>query len=160
MRMTKILFVCLGNICRSPTAHGIFQKMIDEAGLQEKFQVDSCGTGSWHIGHHPDERMQKAALKKGYDLSTLTARKLALKDFKQFDYILAMDTRNLADIIKLAPDQYKGRIQLFLDYADDKNLLEVPDPYYGGEQGFEHVVNLIESGCEGLFDKVVNVAHA
>ncbi len=150
----RILFVCLGNICRSPTAHGVFQQMVDDAGLTDQIQVDSCGTGSWHIGHSPDERMQAAALEKGYDLSSLVARRLSPEDFEDYDYLLAMDTRNLADIIKQAPKHFSGRIQLFMDYSDEKKILEVPDPYYGGEQGFSHVVSLIEQGCQGLFETV------
>ncbi len=158
--MIKVLFVCLGNICRSPTAHGVFQQMINDAEMSDRIHVDSCGTGSWHIGHSPDERMQKTAAEKGYDLSQLVARRLSPEDFDRFDYILAMDTRNLADIIKQAPMSYTGRIQLFMDYSEEKKILEVPDPYYGGEQGFTHVVTLIEGGCQGLFDEVVQPVHA
>src|SRR5690606_4325570 len=105
---------------------------------------------SWHIGQEPDERAQKAALKQGLDLSRLRARRLQDKDFKDFDYILAMDTRNLADILKQAPQQFQGKIQLLMDYAPDKSVLEVPDPYYGEQDGFERMVSMIQSACEGL----------
>ncbi|CAA0097455.1 Low molecular weight protein-tyrosine-phosphatase YfkJ [BD1-7 clade bacterium] len=155
--MTKVLFVCLGNICRSPTAHGIFEKMIAEAGLQNHIGVDSCGTGAWHIGNPPDDRTIAAAAGRGYDLSALRARKLCAADFDDFDYILAMDTRNLADIIKNAPDNYPGRIQLLLDYLEDDNILEVPDPYYGNGEGFERVFGLIESACESLLKELTPV---
>ncbi len=148
--MANVLFVCLGNICRSPTAHGIFEKMVKQEGLEDKIIVDSCGTGAWHIGQQPDDRTQKAALLKGYDLSYLRARRIDASDFEKFDYILAMDTRNLADVMKQAPATYNGRLQLFLDFSSDKNVLEVPDPYYGGNDGFNRVFNLVELTCQNL----------
>lgn len=149
-----VLFVCLGNICRSPTAHAVFETLAARHGLSEKLLIDSCGTGSWHIGQPPDERMQQAALQRGYDLSYLRARRLASDDFDRFNYILTMDTRNLADVMKHAPDYYAGEVRLLLDYAEEKNLLEVPDPYYGGEEGFERVLTLVESACEGLIEAI------
>lgn len=148
--MPAVLFVCLGNICRSPTAHGVFEHLLHKHQLHNIVRVDSCGTGAWHIGQAPDERTQKAAKRKGYDLSHLRARRIELEDFQQFDYILAMDTRNLADVIKMAPDTYAGNIQLFLDYSSKKSLVEVPDPYYGGEDGFERVLDIVEEACENL----------
>ena len=151
---TRVLFVCLGNICRSPTAHAVFEEKVKQAGLSHRVQVDSCGTGSWHIGQPPDDRTQKAAAKRGYDLSHLRARRLEHDDFSQYDYILAMDTRNLADVIKKAPMDFSGRIQLFLDYSADKNVLEVPDPYYGQQDGFERVLNLIEEASDGLIKAI------
>lgn len=152
--MVKVLFVCLGNICRSPTAHGIFEKMVISAGLQDKIGVDSCGTGSWHVGQPPDERTLKTARERGYDISHLRARKLAAEDFDRFDYILSMDTRNLADVIKKAPADYKGQIKLLLDFSKERNVLEVPDPYYGGDEGFDRIFNMIESACECLLDEL------
>ncbi len=155
--MKKVLFVCLGNICRSPTAQGVFQKIIDDNGLNDRLMVDSCGTGAWHIGNPPDDRTISAAAARGYDLSHLRARKLCAADFETFDYILAMDTRNLADVIKNTPDNYPGRIQLLLDYHEDDNILEVPDPYYGNGEGFERVFTLIESACQSLVKELAPV---
>jgi protein-tyrosine phosphatase len=152
--MANVLFVCLGNICRSPTAHGIFEHMVKQEGLQHLIEVDSCGTGAWHIGQPPDDRTQKAALLKGYDLSYLRARRIDLGDFEKFDIILAMDARNLADVMKQAPAHYNGRLQLFLDFSHDKNLIEVPDPYYGGNDGFERVFSLVESTCKNLLQEL------
>lgn len=148
--MKRILFVCLGNICRSPTAEAVFKKHLSEAGMDQEISVDSCGTGAWHVGHSPDQRTIEAASNRGYDLSELRARKLVAEDFKRFDYILAMDTRNLADILKKSPSDFSGKIQLFLDYAPQTNVIEVPDPYYGGEQGFERVLDLVEQASKGL----------
>lgn len=149
-----VLFVCLGNICRSPTAHAVFETLAEREGLLPKLTVDSCGTGSWHIGQPPDARMQKIARQRGYDLSQLRARRLAGEDFSRFDYILAMDTRNLADVMQKAPDTYHGRISLLLDFSPERNVLEVPDPYYGTEDGFDHVVSLVESACQGLLQDI------
>ena len=155
-KKTSVLFVCLGNICRSPTAHGVFETLVSQAGLDQHVHIDSCGTGSWHIGQPPDDRTQKAALQRGYDLSRLRARRLEEADFKRFDYILAMDTRNLADAIKVATSNYNGRIQLFMDYAPEESVLEVPDPYYGDEDGFERVLHLIETASKGLLNRIQN----
>ena len=152
--MVKVLFVCLGNICRSPTAHGVFEKLIADEGMQDVIGIDSCGTGAWHIGQPPDERTQRAAKERGYDLGHLRARKFSVDDFAEFDYILSMDTRNLADVIKKAPDDYGGVIKLFLDYSEERNILEVPDPYYGGDEGFERVFNIVESACQGLMKEL------
>lgn len=152
--MVRVLFVCLGNICRSPTAHGVFEKLVKDAGLQHLIEIDSCGTGAWHVGEAPDERTQKKAKDKGYDLSYLRARKLNKEDFEKFDYILSMDTRNLADVIKKAPATYNGTIKLFLDYSQERNILEVPDPFYGDDETFERVFNLVESTCKGLMQEL------
>lgn len=152
--MASVLFVCLGNICRSPTAHGVLEQMVKAEKLDHHIIVDSCGTGAWHIGQPPDDRTQKIAQLKGYDLAHLRARRIDASDFENFDYILAMDTRNLAEIIKKAPPDYSGRIQLFLDFSPDKNLMEVPDPYYGGNDGFERVFNLVELTCKNLLSEL------
>lgn len=148
--MVNVLFVCLGNICRSPTAHGVFEKKVAEAGLSDVITIDSCGTGSWHIGHEPDDRTVQAAADRGYNLSHLRARKLVAEDFVRYDYILAMDARNLADVIKKAPSDFSGQLQLLLDYSPITTMTEVPDPYYGGSDGFERVFDLVESACDGL----------
>ena len=152
--MTNVLFVCLGNICRSPTAHAVFVSMLEQNGLTNSIYVDSCGTGAWHIGHAPDERTIATAAKHGYQLAHLRARQLKSDDFKQFDYILAMDTRNLADIIKKAPDDFAGHLGLLLDFSTQHQMTEVPDPYYGDSEGFERVLRLIESACEGLMTHI------
>jgi protein-tyrosine phosphatase len=152
--MTSVLFVCLGNICRSPTAHGVMQHLLQKEGLENKIVIDSCATGAWHIGQGPDERTQKAALAKGYDLSHLRARRLSLDDFSRFDVILAMDTRNLADVIKKAPENFAGKIQLFMDYSPEKHMLDVPDPYYGGSDGFDRVLSLVEGTCVNLLQQL------
>ena len=151
MSKVSVLFVCLGNICRSPTAHGVFEKMVSEAGLQRHISVDSCGTGDWHIGHSPDERSASAALARGYDLSYLRSRQITVNDFSQFDHILVMDKQNLLDVQAMCPADYSGRLELFLDYANNyAETLEVPDPYYGGLSGFDHVIDLVEDASKTL----------
>lgn len=145
----RVLFVCLGNICRSPTAHGVFQKRVDEAGLNHCIEIDSAGTGDWHIGHPPDRRMTAAAARREIDLSALRARQVAVDDFHDFDLILAMDRRNLADLQAIKPLHCRAELGLFLDYAASP-LTEVPDPYYGAAEGFETVLDLVEDGAQGL----------
>ena len=151
----RVLMVCLGNICRSPTAHGVFEKLIKDRGLSELISVDSAGTGSWHIGESPDGRASEAAARRGYDLSHLRARQVADKDFSQFDYILAMDQQNLKDLQARCPDQLQDRLQLMLDYGKSQHR-EVPDPYYSGAQGFELVLDLLEASCVELLQEIEN----
>ncbi len=146
----RVLFVCLGNICRSPTAQGVFQQAVDAAGLQAHVEVDSCGTGSWHIGKAPDSRAIKAASRRGIDISQLRARQLQPDDLAQFDYILVMDRQNLADVKDLWQRDGGTEPRLFLEFANTDAPLEVPDPYFGGAQGFERVLDLIESASHGL----------
>ncbi|PUA29866.1 MAG: phosphotyrosine protein phosphatase [Cellvibrio sp. 79] len=148
--MTKVLFVCLGNICRSPTADGIFREIIKREKLDQKILVDSAGTGDWHIGKAPDSRTVAAAKKRGYDLSVLRARQVITADFDEFDYVLAMDNSNLRDLHSLRPTNYAGHLGLFLDFGSRKTHREVPDPYYGGHDGFELVLDLVEEAAEGL----------
>ena len=151
MSEISVLFVCLGNICRSPTAHGVFEKMVLEAGLAQKITIDSCGTGDWHIGHSPDERSASAALTRGYDLSHLRSRQITASDFNRFDYILVMDNKNLSDLKAMRPANYSGQLELFLNYANNyADTLEVPDPYYGGASGFDHVIDLVEDASQVL----------
>ena len=152
---TSVLFVCLGNICRSPTAHGVFEAMVAQANLQHHISIDSCGTGDWHIGHAPDRRSAKAALARGYDLSHLRARQVCAEDFDRFDYILAMDNQNLADLQDMSPAHYTGVLDLFLNYADEAGETEVPDPYYGGASGFNHVIDLVERASQALLDAII-----
>jgi len=153
----SVLFVCMGNICRSPTAEGVFVRKVREAGLSERIRIDSAGTHAYHIGNPPDERTQRAALRRGYDLSALRARKVEVQDFSRFDYVLAMDAANLA-ILKALHVQVEGaRVQpgLFMDFATDTGFArEVPDPYYGGEAGFERVLDMIEAAAEGLLARI------
>ena len=150
----SVLFVCLGNICRSPTAHGVFEHLVHEQQLQGSIAVDSCGTGDWHIGSPPDARATAEALKRGYKLSELRARQLRPEDFDQFDYILAMDDVNHRQLSRWCPDGQEERLHLFLDFSDSHKGADVPDPYYGGENGFEDVLDLIEAGAMGLLGHI------
>ncbi|MEM8499050.1 MAG: low molecular weight protein-tyrosine-phosphatase [Pseudomonadota bacterium] len=153
---TQVLFVCMGNICRSPTAHGVLNHMASEMNLSNPSHiiVDSAGTGAWHIGAPPDKRAMKAAKARGYDLKQLRARQLVTQDFDRFDYVLGMDRDNLEVIESLKPAAYKGQTGLLLDYADEVDYVEVPDPYYGGEKGFELVLDLVERACMGLLEHI------
>ena len=150
----SVLFVCLGNICRSPTAHGVFEGMLAGRGLADMVEVDSCGTGGWHVGEAPDTRAAAEAAKRGYELGHLRARQVSAADFRRFDYILAMDRANLRDLRLLCPSEYAGHLGLFLEFAPDTGVTEVPDPYYGGEEGFSHVLDLVESASEGLLETI------
>ena len=145
-----VLFVCLGNICRSPTAHGLFRNMVKKHGYASSIKVDSAGTGDWHIGRPPDERATAAAAARKINLSDLRARQVASIDFDNFDYILAMDAQNLANLEAMCPAGFDKHLGLFLDFARDYSETEVPDPYYGGDRGFELVLDMVENGCEGL----------
>lgn len=145
----NVLFVCLGNICRSPTAEGVFRKLVARAGLQDQIQIDSCGTSNWHIGKGPDKRSQEAAQKRGVDLSALKARQFAENDLKTFDYVVVMDRQNLDDVKAIWRQTGGTEPTLFLEYGRS-GLAEVPDPYFGGEDGFEHVLDLAEEAGEGL----------
>ena len=153
--MIKVLFVCMGNICRSPTAEGVFRRVVETAGLSEKVVIDSAGTHNYHIGAEPDKRSQQAASLRGYDLSQLRGRQVSSHDFDEFDYILAMDNDNLANLQRICPDEFAHKVKLFLEYGKRFNQKEVPDPYYGGGQGFEHVLDLIEDASAGLLENIV-----
>lgn len=146
----SVLFVCLGNICRSPTAHGVLQQKLEQQGLSQQVLVDSAGTAAYHIGKQPDQRSQQFALKRGYDFSNQRARQAVADDFYRFDYVLAMDHENLMDLQALAPSDGLVSPQLFLQQYSTFSELEVPDPYYGGDQGFEHVLDLIEDAVDQL----------
>ena len=154
MSRVSVLFVCLGNICRSPTAHGVFQGMVDTHGLGELVSVDSAGTGDWHIGHSPDSRTAQVAASRGYDLSELRARLVTPGDFDQFDYVIAMDSANLRDLKSMRPSHFSGHLGLFLEFARSDSHTEVPDPYYGGESGFELVFDLVEDASLGLLKHI------
>ncbi|HEY4646495.1 MAG TPA: low molecular weight protein-tyrosine-phosphatase [Steroidobacteraceae bacterium] len=148
----RILFVCLGNICRSPTAEAVFRHVLATVETDLKIEVDSAGIGSWHIGEPPDERAQAAARRRGFDMSALRARQIVREDFERFDLILAMDRENLVELRKRSPQQYRERVRLFLEYAPDVGEEDVPDPYYGGAAGFEAVLDLTEQAVCGLLD--------
>ena len=152
MEKIKILFVCMGNICRSPTAEGVFTRLINERNLTHRFLIDSAGTHAYHIGNAPDLRSQKAALERGIDLSHLRARKFEMGDFDTFDFILAMDAENFALLIQACPEEQRDKIRYFLDYAPHLGTREVPDPYYGGEYGFERVLDMVEEASAGLLN--------
>ena len=147
--MIKILFVCLGNICRSPTAHGVFVQQVKDAGLSDAIEVDSAGTSGWHNGASPDSRSMAEAQRHGYDLSFIKSRPVTDNDFEEQDYILAMDRENLKDLLERSPAQHRHKIRLFLEYATGSEQ-EVPDPYYGGDKGFTQVLKLVEQGGVGL----------
>ncbi|WP_257265919.1 low molecular weight protein-tyrosine-phosphatase [Endozoicomonas sp. ONNA2] len=149
--MTKVLFVCLGNICRSPTAHGVFAHQVAEAGWSDSVRVDSAGTSGWHDGALPDSRSMQQAADHGYDLSFIRSRKVVPADFVEQDYILAMDRENLKDLQQSCPPEHAHKLRLFLDFAD-LPVSEVPDPYYGGNEGFARVLNLVELGGVALLD--------
>ena len=152
--MVKVLFVCMGNICRSPTAEGVFRMIVEEAGLAHLIEIDSAGTHAYHIGEPPDRRSQAAALRRQIDLSKQRARKISEADFEQFDYVLAMDRDNYGELTNRSPAEHVEKIELFLDYAPEMAESDVPDPYYGGEQGFERVLDLIEAASEGLLKQI------
>jgi len=151
--MISVLFVCMGNICRSPTAEGVFRKLIDDAGLSESIHIDSAGTHAYHKGEPPDRRAQAAAERRGYTLSALRARPVDESDFHFFSYIVAMDTDNLQTLRDRAPSESSSEIVLMLEYTDGAER-EVPDPYYGGTAGFERVLDLIEEAASGLLAKI------
>ena len=149
-QITSHLFVCLGNICRSPTAQGIFEKHLADAGLSDQVRVDSAGTGDWHVGHAPDPRATEVAAGEGVDLTPQRARQVTPEDFHRFDLILAMDRSNLADLEAMAPADSRARVRLLLSYARHADVDEVPDPYYGGASGFSRVIDLISDASDGL----------
>ncbi|MDH3582317.1 MAG: low molecular weight phosphotyrosine protein phosphatase [Hyphomicrobiales bacterium] len=150
MENYRILFVCLGNICRSPIGEGIFAHIAAEAGLEGSIFVDSAGTGGWHVGNPPDPRARTAAAARGISISHQRARQVTREDFSDFDLILAMDRDNLETLRRLAGGDPGERVKLLLDYAPEAGLRDVPDPYYGGPQGFEEVLDLIETASRGL----------
>lgn len=150
----KILFVCLGNICRSPTAEAVFRHLVAREAPDVEVTIASAGIGNWHIGEPPDERAQAAALRRGFDMSAQRARQLAHEDFARFDLILAMDRENLTELRRRAPVDARGRVRLFLEFAAERDVDEVPDPYYGGAEGFERVLDLAEAAARGLLEYV------
>jgi protein-tyrosine phosphatase len=152
----SVLFVCLGNICRSPTAEGVFRARIKRAGLSDRIAVASAGTGDWHVGEPPDRRAIAHAAKRGYDLRKQRARQLCEADFERFNWILAMDRANLRDVSSQRPFGYDGRVGLFLEMAPHLGVAEVPDPYYGATDGFERVLDLIEAASDSLLARIID----
>lgn len=153
----KILFVCMGNICRSPTADAVFRHFVKEAGFDHMIDVDSAGTHAYHIGDPPDHRAQHTALQRGYKMHDLRARAVQPKDFEEFDYILAMDKENLTLLQQRSPQQHISKIQLFMLYGKNTDVdIEVPDPYFGGQQGFEVVLDMVEEASKGLLAHLRN----
>lgn len=149
---TRVLFVCMGNICRSPSAQGVFSHLLEKRGLTDHFEVDSAGTISYHAGSPPDQRAQAAARGRGIDLSALRARQVKSEDFEFFDYILAMDEENLSDLLSRSPVFHQEKISLIMEHSGWNGGREVPDPYYGGESGFEQVLDMLEAACNGFID--------
>jgi protein-tyrosine phosphatase len=152
--MTKVLFVCMGNICRSPSAEGVFRRLVKDAGLSDVVNMDSAGTHAFHIGELPDARAQAAARKRGYDISTLEARQIRADDFREFDIILAMDWDNLSLMQQQCPKQYQHKLMLLMRFANEYEEATVPEPYYGGPEGFSKALDYIEDACQGLLEVV------
>lgn len=148
--MVRVLFVCLGNICRSPTAEGVFRALVESEGLAGKIEIDSAGTHAYHVGEGPDPRAQDAAARRGIDLSPLRGRRATTADIREFDYVLAMDEDNYANLLHIAPMQYESRVRLLMAFAPERPEDEVPDPYFGGEGGFDRVLDMIEDAARGL----------
>jgi protein-tyrosine phosphatase len=150
----SVLFVCMGNICRSPTAEGVFRAAIEQQNLGARIRADSAGTGDWHVGAPPDRRAIAAARRRGYDLAALRARQVELTDFARFGWILAMDRGNLRELEAMRPSAFAGHLGLFLDLAPGLGVREVPDPYYGGSDGFERVLDLVETASAALIERL------
>lgn len=150
----SVLFVCMGNICRSPTAEGVTRVLAERLGVADRFEFDSAGTHDYHIGKAPDQRASQAAAGRGYDLSALRARQVERDDFVRFDRVLAMDRDNLELLRQSCPTEHLGKLGLFLEFAMGCAVEEVPDPYYGGPEGFEHVLDLVEDAAAGLLGQL------
>ncbi|SFN27600.1 protein-tyrosine phosphatase [Nitrosospira briensis] len=155
---TSVLFVCMGNICRSPTAEAVFRQQVKAAGFEHAIHIDSAGTHDYHVGQPPDERAQRAAQRRGYDTQKLRGRQVHERDFEVFHYILAMDRANLAILERECPPQYRHKLGLLMQYGEgfSQGIQEVPDPYFGGNQGFEHVLNMVEEAGRGLLNRICN----
>ena len=148
--MVRVLFVCLGNICRSPTAEGVFRQVVRQASLADYIDIDSAGTHAYHIGDPPDRRAQAAAARRGVDLSGLRGRQATPRDIEEFDYVLAMDRENLQNLQAICPSGLETKLRLFLEFAGERVEQEVPDPYFGGESGFDRVLDMIVDAAQGL----------
>ena len=152
--MIKVLFVCMGNICRSPTAEAVFRATVEKAGLSEVVEIDSCGTENYHVGETADNRSIREAARCGYDLRSHIARQITRQDFAHYDYILVMDDVNMRAATKRAPDGYEHKAQYFMSYGSNPHIRYVPDPYYGGPEGFKKVIALCEDASRGLLSHI------
>lgn len=150
----RVLFVCMGNICRSPTAHGIFRDLVEREGLSDKIEIDSAGTHAYHVGHAPDHRAQRTAESRGISLDDLRARQVTAEDIEYYDYVLAMDQDNYHGLSAVCPPGLERKIGMYMDYAVDFRTREVPDPYYGGADGFEKVFDMVEAAAKGLLSDI------
>ena len=150
----SVLFVCMGNICRSPMAEGVFRQRVEEAGLGDRVHIDSAGTHAYHVGEPPDPRARETASRRGIELEALRARRVTREDLTLFDYVLAMDQDNLAILQELAEPAQHERIRLFMEFAPEMKVREVPDPYYGGQGGFDQVFDLVEAAADGLLEEI------
>ncbi len=151
----KVLFVCLGNICRSPAGEGVFRKKLKEAGLEDNFEVDSAGTAGYHIGERADQRMITHCRERGYDITPHRARQLSKADLKEYDLLLAMDKSNYRNIVSLDPaGEYRHKVKMMTDFVSSKDVSEVPDPYYDGPEAFHFVIDLLEEGCDDLLNEI------
>ena len=156
----RILFVCMGNICRSPTAEGVFRKLVQERAPHLEVEIDSAGTHGYHVGDPPDRRAIAAAARRGVDLGGLRARTVEDADFEAFDLLVAMDQLNREVLLDRSPDEYRERVRLMLEFAPSTDLEDVPDPYYGGAVGFERVLDLVEEASTGLLDELLALSAA
>lgn len=152
--MVKVLFVCMGNICRSPTAEGVFRHLVTSQALHKQILIDSAGTHAYHIGEKPDPRAINSARQRGVDLSRLRARRVTAQDLEQYDYVLAMDRDNHQNLLAICPPGHEHKVRLFLEFAPDLDFDEVPDPYYGGISGFDRVLDMIEKASDGLLQEL------
>jgi protein-tyrosine phosphatase len=155
MATHRLLFVCLGNICRSPMAEGVFRRVIEEEGVAHCFEIDSAGLGDWHAGQAPDGRAQAAARSRGIDISGQCARRVEKEDFARFDLLLVMDRSNYSELKRRAPKEAHGKIRHFLEFAPHVGTKDVPDPFFGGTEGFDHALDLIEEAAHGLLASLV-----
>jgi protein-tyrosine phosphatase len=150
----KVMFVCMGNICRSPTAHGVFRKLVEDEGYADDIYIESSGTHAYHIGEPPDSRAQQTAHERGINLSDLRGQRIKSSDFAEFDYLLPMDQDNYEILLSSSPKEHHGKIKMFLSFAPTLTSREVPDPYYGGPSGFDQVFDMVEAGSRGLLDDI------
>ncbi|MBE9516778.1 MAG: low molecular weight phosphotyrosine protein phosphatase [Proteobacteria bacterium] len=156
MSKASVIFVCLGNICRSPTAEAVFRKLVSEEGCDHLVEIDSAGTHAYHVNEPPDQRAQAAAMRRGIDMSSLRGRRATESDIESFDYVLAMDSENYHNLLAISTDEYRHKIRLFMEFAPDRPEDEVPDPYYGGAGGFDNVLDMVEEAARGLLDDIRN----
>ncbi len=152
MEKIKVLFICMGNICRSPTAEGVFSNLLLSKHLEKQFKIDSAGTHAYHVGEAPDRRAQQSALNRGVKLKHIRGRRLKDRDYLTFDYLLVMDNDNYRNVMADCPEGCEEKVRYFLEFASQLDTLNVPDPYYGGRNGFEQVLDMVEAASEGFLD--------